>query len=872
MLQNEVSFNDGHAMSPSNQHFNENYLQSNNSEGAGYHEETDKKTGKWTAEEDEMLRRYVPLYGEKQWRKIAEHIPGRNSIQCLHRWTKILKPGLVKGPWTPEEDQRLINWVNSEGPTKWAQCAAFIHGRSGKQCRERWFNNLNPGLKKGNWSEEEDEMIFQLYQKYSSSWSKIAKYLPGRTENAIKNRFYSTLRKLAADKKKQLSDPNLNSDDNNIDSKIKQERNEEDEMHEEAGHEIASFQMPNQQTQQQAQPLQQIQQTQQTSHQQQAQYQQLQQPQQYTQQQGQLQQLQQSQQQARMVDTQMPNFSSQQYQAQNQVIMSQPNISNISMQQQALADSQNALYKLLHEKTQTVIPPINLKFEQANYDYNHEAKANNMEIQAMSNPRYPSANFNTKNPNSLIKDQQAPTQRAGYYPGQPPVYSRPANPFNPAFDSPIPIQTPVFQTQVLQTQNAQKTTMDQLIAQDPLDQDEVESQFEKFLINLDKVLTDDFIYRDLEYSKSINQNQETYEDLDKMQRKIIMHCQSNIRDLNENFKKFSNPHLSDIQESSKLGKESTVTKGNINTSTNENNNNANNYNNNNNSTEVQNQKKDTRPSTGDQQKPIGFVPRTNNKSDEDHKKANPTASNTEKNQGQAEEQNNKKNLEISPTNTSDAKNNNEEGKKDSKDLPDLAASRMRSGSGVFKPFTPIVLPKQDALNLTKNPSDTTLASKNQQSNASTARAASSTIGSANVNTNPNNNSQSLSTVSMVDLAAKLSVGNIGTSNLSVINRLIANVMNDNSTVNEQKLLFTFQQLFSLENMLSNTKNELVKMESHLLTDDIGDTSYMNRRDEFPGLDKSLGQTPIIISNTNEERIMSSDFIRKKHKKSSIDFN
>eukprot|EP01016_Furgasonia_blochmanni_P050470 TRINITY_DN7804_c0_g1_i6.p1 TRINITY_DN7804_c0_g1~~TRINITY_DN7804_c0_g1_i6.p1 ORF type:complete len:844 (-),score=291.32 TRINITY_DN7804_c0_g1_i6:306-2837(-) len=163
-----------------------------------------QKHGKWTPEEDELLRNVVQLYGEKQWRKISDHIPGRSAIQCLHRWTKILKPGLKKGPWTIEEDQKLISWVKKEGPTKWAQAAALIKGRSGKQCRERWYNNLNPDVKKGDWTEEEDGMIFQLYRQHGSSWSKIAKYLPGRTENSIKNRFYSTLRKLASDKRKTI--------------------------------------------------------------------------------------------------------------------------------------------------------------------------------------------------------------------------------------------------------------------------------------------------------------------------------------------------------------------------------------------------------------------------------------------------------------------------------------------------------------------------------------------------------------------------------------------------------------------------------------------------------------------------------------------
>ena len=147
------------------------------------------------------------MYSEKQWKKISEHIPGRTPIQCLHRWTKILKPGLVKGPWTQEEDQKLIAWVNKEGPGRWAQAASLIPGRSGKQCRERWFNNLNPDVKKGNWSIAEDELIFNLYQKYGSSWSKIAKYIPGRTENSIKNRFYSTLRKVTASKHRTCTKP-----------------------------------------------------------------------------------------------------------------------------------------------------------------------------------------------------------------------------------------------------------------------------------------------------------------------------------------------------------------------------------------------------------------------------------------------------------------------------------------------------------------------------------------------------------------------------------------------------------------------------------------------------------------------------------------
>ena len=161
-----------------------------------------KKSGKWTEEEDTLLQQIAPLYGERHWRKISQHMKGRSAIQCLHRWTKILKPGLVKGPWSIEEDNKLMAWVQEKGPVKWAQCAQLIPGRSGKQCRERWFNNLNPNVKKGDWTPEEDDLIFKLYVNYGSSWSKIALHFKDRTENSIKNRFYSTIRKLYSDQKK----------------------------------------------------------------------------------------------------------------------------------------------------------------------------------------------------------------------------------------------------------------------------------------------------------------------------------------------------------------------------------------------------------------------------------------------------------------------------------------------------------------------------------------------------------------------------------------------------------------------------------------------------------------------------------------------
>lgn len=77
------------------------------------------------------------LHQGKNWKKIAEYFPERTDVQCLHRWQKVLNPELVKGPWTPEEDEKVIELVKIYGPKKWSLIASHLPGRIGKQCRER---------------------------------------------------------------------------------------------------------------------------------------------------------------------------------------------------------------------------------------------------------------------------------------------------------------------------------------------------------------------------------------------------------------------------------------------------------------------------------------------------------------------------------------------------------------------------------------------------------------------------------------------------------------------------------------------------------------------------------------------------------------
>ncbi|PKU82852.1 Myb-related protein MYBAS2 [Dendrobium catenatum] len=142
----------------------------------------------------------------------------------------VTKEGIRKGPWTEQEDLQLVCFVSLFGERRW-DFIAKVSGlkRTGKSCRLRWVNYLHPGLKRGRITPQEERLILELHSQWGNRWSRIARRLPGRTDNEIKNYWRTHMRKMAQERKKSspLSSSTCSSESEQLEEAVGMEKHEQ---------------------------------------------------------------------------------------------------------------------------------------------------------------------------------------------------------------------------------------------------------------------------------------------------------------------------------------------------------------------------------------------------------------------------------------------------------------------------------------------------------------------------------------------------------------------------------------------------------------------------------------------------------------------
>lgn len=168
-----------------------------------------RKQHVWTPESDRRLLEMVKIYGTENWilgiflfcfaeqnliltlvpvaRQVSEDA---TAAQCQNRYQRTLDPSLRRGPWTAEEDEKLKRAVEVFGRS-WMDICMFVSTRSNEQCRDRWQEHLNPNASRGRWTEDEDQALLAAYEQHGEKWKEVSLRVgSGRTDNMVRLLFH----------------------------------------------------------------------------------------------------------------------------------------------------------------------------------------------------------------------------------------------------------------------------------------------------------------------------------------------------------------------------------------------------------------------------------------------------------------------------------------------------------------------------------------------------------------------------------------------------------------------------------------------------------------------------------------------------------
>lgn len=145
----------------------------------------------WNEDETKLLNWAISTYSTKRsikpqnftstdWQNVAKLVPGRNDAQCQYKWNQGHKSSITKTQWQKREDDELFRIISEKGTKQWQEIAETLNDalgvqRNGKQCRERWYNFLNPEINREPFSPEEDLQILKLRKQIGNRWSEIVK-------------------------------------------------------------------------------------------------------------------------------------------------------------------------------------------------------------------------------------------------------------------------------------------------------------------------------------------------------------------------------------------------------------------------------------------------------------------------------------------------------------------------------------------------------------------------------------------------------------------------------------------------------------------------------------------------------------------------